>query len=136
MHVALGRQEDRFADFRHGRQPLADDLLGILVPLGRVEVADALGVGSPEQAVEPGGLADSPVVEQGHLDARFAQLPRRQIGLLLPLLAPAASALSATSPVVAAVATMPAWRNSRRSMGWNADSFISRCSSLDSGNEN
>ena len=71
------------ADLRHGRQPLADDLLGILVPFGGVEVADALEVGGAEQAVEPGGFADGPVVEQGHLDARLAQLPLRQDGLVI-----------------------------------------------------
>ncbi len=72
--VALGRQEDRLADLGEGLEPVGDDLLGVLVPFGGVEVADPFAVGGAEDPVERGGLADGPLVQQGDLDAGLAQL--------------------------------------------------------------
>ena len=60
-----------------------EDALGVLVALGGVEVADAFLIREAEQPVRARRLADGPLVEDRHLDARLAQHPGRQHRLVL-----------------------------------------------------
>ena len=82
-HAALGGQEDVLADLGHGLEPVVEDDLGVGVPLGGVEVADALAIGVPQEPFERRRLADGPLVEEGDLDAGLAQTPRGQDRLVL-----------------------------------------------------
>ena len=52
--IVLGDEEDFLADFGHGLEPALEARFGA-VGAGGVEVADALGVGVAQQAVEPAG---------------------------------------------------------------------------------